>query len=206
MTDYFALLNEPRRPWLKLDSLKAKFFAASAEAHPDRFHTATEPEKQAAHQRYVELNTAYNVLRDPKERLRHLLELESGAKPKDVQRIPKDLADWFMDVGQLWREVDAFLSERSKVTSPLLKVGMFEQAQAWTSRLTELQSKLTARLTALTTELKQLNARWELAPSVSSPGRAAALPLERLEEMYRTVSYLTRWISQIQERIAQLAF
>jgi len=36
MTDYFALLDEPRRPWLDVSSLKQKFLARSSEVHPDR--------------------------------------------------------------------------------------------------------------------------------------------------------------------------
>ena len=74
MNDCFALLNEPRRPWLDTESLKTKFFSLSAAFHPDRVHGGTQAEKSAAQQRYAELNAAYNRLRDPKERLLHFLE------------------------------------------------------------------------------------------------------------------------------------
>src|SRR5437016_5918391 len=131
MTDYFALLNEPRRPWLEVDSLKSKFFEISAEVHPDRVHGASEAEKQDANQRYVELNAAYNCLREPKSRLQHLLELELGARPKDIQQIPSGTMELFMEVGQLCRAVDRFLAERAPVTSPVLKVELFERAQGW---------------------------------------------------------------------------
>ena len=43
MTDYFALLNEPRRPWLDADLLKQTFLTLSAGAHPDKIHSANEP-------------------------------------------------------------------------------------------------------------------------------------------------------------------
>ena len=69
MTDYFALFDEPRRPWLDTDSLKAKFLALSAQAHPDRVHGAAETDKLAANHRYTELNAAYNCLREPRDRL-----------------------------------------------------------------------------------------------------------------------------------------
>ncbi len=81
MTDYFALLDEPRRPWLEPDSLKARFLALSAQVHPDRLHNAPEAQKQAANEQYAELNSAYRCLREPKERLQHLLELELRSKP-----------------------------------------------------------------------------------------------------------------------------
>src|SRR4051812_33187546 len=98
MIDNFALLNEPRRPWVDPDALKTKFLALSSEVHPDRVHNAAEVEKQAANQRYSELNAAYNCLREPKDRLQHLLELELGAKPKDIQRIPAGTMDEFFEV------------------------------------------------------------------------------------------------------------
>ena len=40
--DYFALLDEPRQPWLDPAALKEKFLARGAEAHPDKFPDATE--------------------------------------------------------------------------------------------------------------------------------------------------------------------
>ena len=49
MTDNFALLNEPRRPWLEANLLKQKFLALSADFHPDRIHNASESEKGRSH-------------------------------------------------------------------------------------------------------------------------------------------------------------
>ena len=135
MTDYFALLNEPRRPWLEPEALKAKFLALAAEAHPDKQHGANEAEKLAANRRYAELNAAYHCLAEPKSRLLHLLELELGAKPKDVQQIPSALADLFAEVATTCRNADAFLAEKDKATSPLLQVQLFERAQEWVERL-----------------------------------------------------------------------
>src|SRR6266480_4581877 len=98
MADYFFLLDEPRRPWLDPEVLKAKFHVLTSTVHPDRVHRATEPEKQAANQRYAELNAAYQCLREPKDRLRHLLELERGIKVEDVQKISPGTMDWFMEI------------------------------------------------------------------------------------------------------------
>src|SRR5271169_3437801 len=135
MTDNFALLNEPRRPWLDADLLKQKFHALSATAHPDKIHSASEAEKNAAAKKFAELNSAYNCLLEPKSRLLHLLELESGAKPKEIQQIPNDLADLFAEVASLCKNADAFLAEKSKATSPLLQVQLFERAQNWIEKL-----------------------------------------------------------------------
>jgi curved DNA-binding protein CbpA len=104
-----------------LEALKAKFRVLSTETHPDRFHNENDSEKQAVNQRYLELNAAYNCLRQPQERLQHLLELELGAKPDDLQQLPNGAMDLFAEVGQLCRNVDAFLHERAEITSPFFR-------------------------------------------------------------------------------------
>jgi DnaJ-domain-containing protein 1 len=205
MTDAFALLSEPRRPWLDPEALKQKFLPLSAGSHPDRIHSASEEEKQRATARYAELNAAHKTLREPRDRLLHLLELESGAKPKDVQRIPPGTMDLFVEVGQLCRDVDSFIAQRATATSPLLKVQMFERGMEWTDKLQALQQHINAKRDELAAELQQMNGVWESAPPAGSPNRAAALPLERLEQIYRVFSYIARWTEQVQERVVQLA-
>src|SRR5437764_13341599 len=125
MIDYFALLSQARRPWLDLDSLKQKFLALSTQCHPDRVHCANEEEKVVAQKRYTELNAGYNCLRDHKQRLLHLLELERGAKPSELQNIPADLMNLFLQVREVCQQADAVLAQKKTVTSPLLKVNLF---------------------------------------------------------------------------------
>ncbi len=205
MTDCFALLDEPRRPWLDAEALKAKFHARSAEVHPDRVHGAPEAERAAAQERYTALNAAFTTLREPKDRLQHLLELESGAKPGNIQSTPAELTDLFFAVGQLCRDVDFFLLEKGRASSPLLKVKMFQRAMDWTSQVNTLQARLDTKRGELETELQAMNATWTGAPSEPSV-RRTALPLARLEQLYRTFSFLSRWAGQLQERVVQLAF
>lgn len=205
MTDYFALLNEPRRPWIDSDSLKARFISLSAELHPDKVHGASELEKRSAHERYTELNAAYHCLREPKDRLRHLLQLESGRKPTEVHDIPAGAAEMFLAVAQLCRDVESFLAERDGVTSPLLRVQMFERSQEWTDKLNALRQQLLRRWDALMEELKEMNAYWEATPDVRATDRVKSLPLDRLEYTYRALSFMTRWLGQIHERAVALA-
>ncbi len=205
MIDYFALLDEPRRPWLEPDSLKSRFLALSAEVHPDRLHNAPEAQKQAANQQYAELNSAYRCLREPKERLQHLLELELQSRPEAVRPIAEATLDWFTEVSQVCRGVDQFLKESSLVTSPLLKVRQFELAQGWTDKLRRYQQQIINRAEALGAELRAMNKAWESAPPAGSAARRASLPLERLEELYRESSYLQRWLAQVEERIVRLS-
>ena len=204
MTDYFAVLNEPRRPWLDAERLKGKFLSLSAEWHPDRAHSANEEQKKSAQQRFALLNSAWQCLREPKDRLRHLLELESGLAPKTIDRAPAESMNLFLEIGQLSQKVDAFLAERAKTASPLLKAQLFERGLEWTDRLQAVQRQLQTRHEALLSELKAVDATWDQVP-LESLSRAEHLPLDRLERLYRELSYLTRWAAQIQERIVQLS-
>jgi DnaJ-domain-containing protein 1 len=206
MTDYFALFQEARRPWIDPESLKGKFLALSAEVHPDRVHGAPEAQRLLANQCYSELNAAYNCLRAPKDRLLHLIELEQGTKPTNIQRTPSEMMDLFMNVGETLRGADAFLRDKAKVTSPLLKVQWFERGMDWTEKLQHLQRVIHTHRNALDETLKSMNADWTAAPEIGSSTRREALPLDRLEHTYRQLSYFHRWTSQIQERITQLSF
>jgi curved DNA-binding protein CbpA len=195
--DNFALLDEPRRPWIDPEELKKKFLALSASVHPDRVHNAPEDERRQADRRFSELNTAYNCLLEPKGRIRHLLELERGARPDDVQRIPPGLIDMSFDVGRLCKDADAFLREKRAVTSPLLQVQLFERAQNWCDKLNELQRGLNTRREDLFKELQQMNESWHESGSSQH--------LIRLEEIYQLLGYFGRWLDQLQERIVQLS-
>jgi hypothetical protein len=197
MSDYFALLNEPRRPWLDADSLKIKFHTLSADVHPDRVHQSSEGDKLAANRRYTEFNAAYNCLRESRSRIRHLLELELGHKPSDLTNVPDDLLDLFFQVGKVFRDVDAFLVEKAKATSPMLQVQFFEHGQDWVERLGLVRGQISARREGLIAELQALDATW---------AASTAKPADRLLEIWRLLSFYDRWLAQIQERVVQLSF
>jgi len=199
MNDSFALLNEPRRPWLDPEVLKQKFLSLSAAFHPDRVHNGTEKEKNAAQQRYSEINAAYRRLRDPKERLLHFLELECGRKPKDTQPISDALASFFDQVNKACREADGLLAEKRTMTSPLLKVAMFERGQAATEKLFQIQQRINSERDKVLAEIRIVDSSWE-----QTCERDAMLA--KLEDLYRLLSYFNRWNGQLQERIVQLSF
>jgi hypothetical protein len=200
--DCFALLDEPRRPWLNPDLLKQKFLALSSGVHPDKIHSASETEKTSASKKFAELNAAYRCLAAPKSRLLHLLELERGAKPKDVQQIPAGLADLFAEVATVCRQADAFLAEKAKAVSPLLQVQFFQRAQDWIEKLNGIQKRLATLSEELFAKLKVLDTQWQAA---DSPALPRAILLDELETLYRLFSYFNRWGGQIQERIVQLS-
>jgi DnaJ-domain-containing protein 1 len=199
MTDFFALLQEPRRPWLDANALKQKFLGLSAQMHPDKVQASDDAEKADIARKFAAVNAAFNCLAEPKTRLLHLLELESGAKPPEIQQIPADLADLFVEVAAVCKNADAFLAEKNKAGSPLLQVQWFERAQPWIETLDELKNKLRSLRQGLDEKLKALDAAW--CASRSSDRHDL---LAQLEELYRLFAYFNRWSSQVQERAVQM--
>jgi hypothetical protein len=200
MTDNFALLDEPRRPWLDADLLKQKFITLSSDVHPDRVHNSSEAQKLAANQRYTELNAAYNCLREPKERLCHLLELERGAASRDMRQPPGDLVEMSFEVGRICREADALIAESAKATSPLLKVELFERSQDQIEKLNALQRTIAVKRDQVVEELKVIDAVWQK----DSANRSSLLP--QLEIIGGQLGFFARWQNQLQERMVRLAF
>jgi DnaJ-domain-containing protein 1 len=185
--DYFAILDQPRLPWLDPDALKTRFLALGAETHPDRAPSA---DKESATRRYAELNAAYNCLREPKDRLAHLIELETGRGPVDTQENPASLVDLFFALAHVFQNVDKFLKQRSWASSPLAKAQSFADGLEWTDKLMQFQSQINARRQQLETQLRALNDATQIA---------------QLTALYREFSFLKRWSEQTQERIARLA-
>ena len=202
--DRFALFEESRRPWIDPEPLRAKFLRLSAEYHPDRVHDQGPTEQQQAAQRYAELNAAYQCLREPKERLAHLLELETGRKPAGIEQVPADMMDLFMEIGGTNQELSRFLAEKANLSGPLLKAQWFQKALEKAVHVQALLQTLARRRTQLEERLQQLNEQWSVAPPIDDAARATRLPLLELEQSYRLLSYLNRWTTQLQEQLLQL--
>ena len=194
MVDYFALLNFPRTPWLDPAEVQKRFLELSAAMHPDRVHNLGAAETSAANDKFSELNKAAATLRDPKERLHHLLALETGNAPSAAQNISNELIELFARVGQTCRNVDEFLAERNRATSPMLQAQLFAQGLEWTDRIGELQQQVGIVKARAEEELIQTAQTW---PDKKQYDRLAALA--------HTFAMTAKWEAQLQERFATLA-
>jgi DnaJ-domain-containing protein 1 len=186
----FALFDLEPGPALDTGALKERFTRATAEAHPDKFQQAPEPERTAAEARYAELNRAYQTLIDPRQRLLALYELTRGEKPRDVQRIPPGTMDLFIEVGQACQELDRFLERKKAAGGALARAALMGEELALQDALATLRGKLEKLGTVLESELTALDARW----------RAGEKDLNALEAAYRKHAYLARWRQQLEER------
>ena len=187
--DFFALLGEPRRPWLDPEAVKDTFHRLSRTEHPDQ--------QTAENADFARLNQAQATLRDPKLRLRHLLELEyPEVKLSGPSGVPAGLADWFVSVHGLLRETDAILAKKSAATSALAKALLAREEFAAREKVEATLEQLDALHATATAELQVFDARW----MNDRPPEAAAV----LHDFYQRFAYLSRWLEQLRERLFQL--
>ena len=189
-TNPFALFELEPAPALDAAALKERFARATSESHPDKFAQSPEPERLAVEARYAALNQAYQTLIDPRARLLALYEMTKGAKPPDIQRIPPGTMDLFKEVGEMCRELDAFLEKKRITTGRLERAGLMSAELALQDALVELRMKLEQFGATVDADLAALDLRW----------RAGDKELNALEAVYRKYSYLARWRQQLEER------
>ncbi len=190
MTDHFALLGEPRRPWLEEEALKARFHALTAEHHPDVAGT------DAGSPPFAALTVAYGVLNNPRARLRHLLELEAPEEPFRGVAAPPSVGELFLEMGAKKQALDGFLKKRTAAGSALAKALLL--AEQYT-----LQEDLEALLAVLEAE----RGRWlERIPALDAAWTSgeAERPVSQVAETAQALGYLDKWSAQIREGLVRL--
>lgn len=192
MTDFFALLNEPRRPFLDPERIKDTFHRLSRTEHPDQ-PAAPAADSDAG---FAVLNQAQATLRDPKSRLRHLLELEHPqVKLSGPSSVPASLADLFAPVHGLLREIDDLLAQKAAAPSSLAKALLARNEFVLRERAEERLAEVDSLQAVTLEELHGFDARWEPRPPDAAP---------RLHDFYQRFAYLSRWSEQLRERLFQL--
>ena len=193
MIDYFALLDQPRVPWLDPNELKNAYHQKTLQGHPDA--QTSRSRADAADTTFASLNEAYQVLQDPKRRLHHILSLE-GAAPSSHQTVPQHLHDLFPVVGALTQRANLLLEKirmtSNKLSQALLKPQVLEvqnEAKAVQKRIQNLFDTSLA-------ELRQINIAWAKNPTEQ---------IKALSNLYVVFAYLTRWLAQLDEITFQLS-
>ena len=193
MIDYFALLDQPRVPWLDLNELKNTYYKKTLQAHPDAQTTrARADETDAA---FASLNEAYQVLQEPKRRLHHLLSLE-GAAPSSHETVPQHLHDLFPVIGVLTQRANLLL-ERIGTTSNRLSQSLLKpQILEVQDEAKEVHERIQNLFETSLAELQQINTAWRKNPAVQ---------IKVLSKLYVALAYLTRWLAQLNEITFQLS-
>jgi curved DNA-binding protein CbpA len=189
MTDYFALLEQPRGPWLDLTRLREAYHRKTLQTHPD---TAA-PDRESD---FAELNEAYQVLQDPKRRLHHLLSLENCVPPSANQEVPQELQELFLLIGGLSQRANLLLEKNRTTTNALSRSLLKPQMVEMQREVGGLREKVRALDDSAKVELRQINSDWQ-------HNRAAQI--SALSNLYFRFAYLGRWSAQLDELAFQLS-
>lgn len=190
MTDYFVLLDERRQPWLDPDELKEKYHRLTLATHPDTRAKSTPGDA------FTELSKGYRTLSDPTQRLLHLLTLEGHAPATNAQAVPSDLADLFLTIGGLNQQIDLVARKQADATSSLGKSMLTSELREMQTRVKDQLERLRGTYDDHIDRLKYLNNTW-----VSDRTQA----LSQVAEIHGRITYLSRWIDQLEERRVQLS-
>jgi curved DNA-binding protein CbpA len=188
MTDYFALLAQPRTPWLDLAALKEVFHRKTLDQHPDS--------TRAAEGDFAKLNEAYQVLQDPKRRLHHLLELHGAPAAATNQVVPRELQELFVEIGALNQRTTPVLEKIRAASNPLSRSLLKGEVIATQKAVASLRNKVRELTEAADERLRQMNPRWLSNPAAQTADASA---------LYLRFSYLGRWSAQLDELAFQLS-
>ena len=184
MTDYFALLQQPRKPWLDPDQLKQRYEERTLSDHPDRVGAGASSGDFAA------INEAYRALQDPKLRLQHLLRLE-GHDPGNSPTIPAELLNLFSRIGNFVETTDRLLPRARAAQNALAKSLIHSEILSSRQEAAEILRQVRKLHVDAVNQTRALNESWtEALPEIAS--------------LCRRFAYLGRWIEQVEERKFQL--
>lgn len=195
MTDYFALLNLPQRPWVELEQLKANFHAQARQVHPDaKIQQVGDSSSDA---QFAQLNEGYQVLQDPKRRLQHLLTLCGHPPAKTPESVPREIGELFPLVAAATQAAEAIAQKLATGTTTLARSLLKGEALQTSRQVTALLERLSVLQKEAMAELRRVDLEWQ--------GAADMKQLHSLQRLYVLFSYVTRWMAELQEKNTQLA-
>ncbi|HVZ40569.1 MAG TPA: Fe-S protein assembly co-chaperone HscB [Candidatus Kapabacteria bacterium] len=181
--DYFAFMGIDHELLIDTRMLEQRYFQLSRDFHPD-FHTdASEEARQASLDNSSMLNRAYRTLKDPYERARHLLALESRDVSEAQRRqIPPSL---LMEVMEM-QETIAEARHGGRDADP-------ERAEA----LRGIHERLQTRLNNLRGDLDLLAHEWNAVAQERERAHKEPI-LNRLNELLDTRNYLRTMLQTVE--------
>ena len=189
MTDHFAVLDQPRRPWLDLGELKERYQELARSEHPDqKGRSAVGPGRRPeAPPTFGEINEAYRVLSEPRLRLRHLLTLE-GKTPQANEPLSPALMDLFSRTATAINEIDRVLQKWKAADNALTKSLLQPEVLKARRQTEELLAGLEKHHANAVGEIRELDTIWDNQKSET---------LDRLPKLARPA-----WLSQPLDRTA----
>lgn len=189
--DYFTFLEVEKRPSVDLERLKENFLKESEIVHPDRYFNASPEVKEIAMAYSSVLNKAYSTLKDPKERIKYLISLETDKEAPVSSRASTETMEFFIEASDVCKEADAFLKKGNSGESE--RGGLISRLQAF-------KEDSQNRWRRIINEIEEVDGEWVTTPT----GNRKPL-LRRLLGLSHELSYLSKLQSLLDEMIVSLS-
>lgn len=186
MKDAFAVFGIPPRPWLAPETLHNFFMTRAATFHPDSNDDASTKDE------FLELNAAYQTLKDPVKRLRCLLDTLPKGKSAPLEESKADqqqLHLLFAEIAPIKNELNQFTKKRAQATSLVSLALLRHEEQELKNKIVSLKERLSQDWQTCEAELLELDNDWEsrkldLLPSAKS--------------LLTRMSFLQKWTTLLQ--------
>jgi curved DNA-binding protein CbpA len=188
LDDYFATLGLPRAAAIDEQVLHRAYTEHSRHAHPD--HGGSEAAAAL-------VNAAYESLRQPEKRLKHLLELAGPSEAVAWRTVPLD-EDMMQLFSALSAAMDAsakFLDRKTKAASALARALLANEEMQHRDVLEQIGFKIEARKDGMEALLPSL----DTAIKDQQPDG-----WKQLAATQARFAYLAKWQSQVRERLLAL--
>src|SRR5580692_7987254 len=189
-SDYFAMLEFPRKLWIEMGALEQKFLQLSWKLHPDNFVNASEAERDISLKRSSELNDAYRTLKDPVARVEYLLGIEGARKEgEQKQQAPPELLEEVFDLNESLDELrDAKASG-----------GDLESLK---SRLEIAETSFQQKLLEVDQQLFSAAKQWDAAIDANAADSDRDAIKVRLNELLNRRSYIRNLVNGVAKELA----
>jgi molecular chaperone HscB len=191
--DFFQIFGLPRKLWVEMSALEAKFHELSWKLHPDNFVRASENERELSLERSSQLNDAYRALRDPVTRVEYLLKIEGQRKEGATkQQAPPELLE---EVFELNESLDELRNARESGGDGAEMPALREKLQAAEKHFGE-------KLEEVDTSLMQAAREWDAALDAGADSERRDALLARLNEILNRRSYIRNLVNSVQKELA----
>ena len=192
-TDYFRFFGLPRKLWIEMGDLEARFHALSWKLHPDNFVRSSAAEREMSLEHSSQLNDAFRVLRDPVARVEYLLELEGVRKEGQTkQQAPPELLE---EVFELNESLDELRAARAAHQAEQETAGLRR-------RLEEAARGFEARLEDVDRQLMAAAREWDVALDAGNSAAGSAV-LARINEILNRRSYLRNLVRGVTQELGE---
>jgi curved DNA-binding protein CbpA len=185
----FDRLSLPCTAALSTESLGEAYSRESRSAHPD--HGGTEQSAQ-------EVNIAYDLLRSPEKRLKHLLEVSAPPESNSWRTVPLDdaMMTLFSALGQALEASGRFLERKAKAQTALAKALLASEEMQHRESLESIGFQLEHRRQEMESHLPLLDT------ALARGGNEE--DWMQLASTQARFAYLAKWQTQIRERLLAL--